>query len=101
MSAYFSLTVPLFFVIFLILEKTKCAGQSVAALDNNANTGRNQARVQVGEHAGEARYWMCFPKAHKRWVVKPISEKKSYHDLSGMISEVIKWCEEGNAVTQP
>ena len=34
---------------------------------------------------------MCFPKAHKRWVVKSISEKKSYHHLSGMISEVIKW----------
>ena len=77
------------------------ARTQLAALDNNANTGRNQARVQVGEHAGEARYKMCFPKAHKRWVVKPISEKKSYHDLSGMISEVIKWCEEGNAVTQP
>ena len=77
------------------------ARTQLAALDNNANTGRNQAQVQVGEHAGEARYKMCFPKAHKRWVVKPISEKKSYHHLSGMISEVIKRCEEGNAVAQP
>ena len=44
---------------------------------------------------------MCFPKAHKRWVVKPISEKKSYNYLSNLISEVIKRCEEGNAVAQP
>ena len=71
------------------------------ALDNNANTGHNQARVQVGEHAGQARYKMCFPKAPKQWVVKPISEKKSYNYLSCLISEVIKRCEEGNAVAQP
>ena len=77
------------------------ARTQLAALDNNANTGRNQAQVQAGEHAGEARYKMCFPKAHKRWVVKPISEKKSYNYLSNMISEVIKRCEEGNAVAQP
>lgn len=73
----------------------------LAALDNNANTGRNQAQVQVGEHAGEAHYKMCFLKAHKRWVVKPISKKKSYHYLSGMISDAIKPREEGNAVAQP
>ncbi|XP_068742192.1 uncharacterized protein [Montipora capricornis] len=36
----------------------------LSALDNNANTGCNQAQVQVGEHGGEARYKMCFPKAH-------------------------------------
>ena len=73
----------------------------VAALHNNANTGRNQARVQEGEHAGQARYKMCFPKAHERWVVKPITEKKSYNYLSNLISEVIKRCEEGNAIAQP
>ena len=47
------------------------AKTQLAALDNNANTGHNQAQVQAGEHAGEARYKMCFPKTHKRWVVKP------------------------------
>ena len=77
------------------------ARTQLAALDNNANTGRNQARVQEGEHAGQARYKMCFPKAHKRWVVKPITEKKSYNYLSNLISEVIKRCEEGNAIAQP
>ena len=44
---------------------------------------------------------MCFLKAHKRWVVKPISEKKSYNCFSNMISGVIKRCEEENAVAQP
>ena len=54
------------------------ARTQVAALDNNANTGRSQALVQSGEHAGEARYKLCFPKANKRWVVKPISEPVQY-----------------------
>ena len=37
------------------------ARTQLAALDNNANTGRNQARAQAGEHAGQACYKMCFP----------------------------------------
>ena len=77
------------------------ARTQLAALDNNANTGRSQAQVQSGEHAGEARYKLCFPKANKRWVVKPITENKSYHYLFGLMSEVIKRCEEGNAAAQP
>ena len=77
------------------------ARTQLAALDNNANTGRSQAQVQSGEQAGEARYKLCFPKANKRWVVKPITEKKSYHYLSVLMSEVIKCCEEGNAAAQP
>ena len=77
------------------------ARTQLAALDNNANTGRSQAQVQSGEQAGEARYSLCFPKANKRWVVKPITERKSYHYLSVLISEVIKHCEEGNAAAQP
>ena len=47
----------------------------LAALDNNVNAERQQALVKSGEHAGQERYKACFPKAHKRWVVKPISEK--------------------------
>ncbi|XP_078352898.1 uncharacterized protein LOC144637699 [Oculina patagonica] len=77
------------------------ARTQLAALDNNANTGRIQAQVQSGERAGEARYKLCFPKANKRWVVKPITEKKSYHYLSDLLSQVIKRCEEGNAAAQP
>ena len=72
-----------------------------AALDSNANTGRRQPQVKTGEQAGEARYKLCFPKANKWWVVKPNSEKKSYGYLSGLLSEVLKCMEEGNAVAQP
>ena len=77
------------------------ARTQLAALDNNANTARSEAQIQSGEQAGEASYKLCFPKANKCWVVKPITEKKSYHYLSVLMSEVIKRCEEGNAAAQP
>ena len=53
--------------------KGMVARTQLAALNNNANTGRKQARIKEGEWAGEARYKLCFPKANKRWVVKPIT----------------------------
>ena len=81
--------------------KGMVARTQLAALDNNANTGRNQAHIKEGERAGEARYKLCFPKANKRWVVKPISEKKSFDYLAGLLSEVVKRVELGNAVAQP
>ena len=74
------------------------ARTQLAALDNNVNTGRKQARIKEGERAGEARYKLCFPKANKRWVVKPINEKKSFQYLSGLLSEVVKRVELRNAV---
>ena len=77
------------------------ARTQLAALDNNANTGSSQALVQSGEHAGETCSKLCFPKANKRWVVKPISEPKSYSFLTGLLSEVIKRVEQGGAVAQP
>ena len=77
------------------------ARTQLAALDNNANTGRSQAPVQSGEHAGEARYKLCFPKANKRWVVKPISEPKSNSFLTGLLLDVIKRVEQGGAAAQP
>ena len=55
--------------------KSIVARTQLAALDNNANAERPQALVQSGEHAGQERNKACFPKAHKRWVVKPISKK--------------------------
>ena len=36
--------------------KGMVARTQLAALDNNANTGRKQARIKEGERAGEARY---------------------------------------------
>ena len=77
------------------------ARTQLASLDNNANTGRRQALVMAGERAGEARYKLCFPKSNKRWVIKPISEKKSYNHLSRLLSEVIKRVEQGGAIAQP
>ena len=65
------------------------ARTQLTALDNNTNTGHSQAVVKSGEWAGEGRYKLCFPKANKRWVVKPINEKKSYQFLSDLLSEVL------------
>ena len=81
--------------------KGMVARTQLAALDNNANTGRSQAQIKEGERAGEARYKLCFPKANKRWVVKPINEKKSFQYLSGLLSDVVKRVELGNTVAQP
>ena len=77
------------------------ARTQLAALDNNANTGRKQGRVEEGERVGEACNKLCFPKGNKRWVVKPISEKKSLQYLSGLLSEVVKHVELWNAVAPP
>ena len=56
--------------------KCMVARTQLAALDNNANADKPQALVQSGEHAGQERCKVCFPKAYKHWVVKPISQKK-------------------------
>ena len=56
--------------------------------------------MQSGEHAGQERYKACFPKAHKRWVVKSLSKKKSYQHLSTLLAQVLEWCETGNAVAE-
>jgi len=54
------------------------ARAQLSALDHNANCGRKQAVVQSGPRAGEARYKVSFPKVQKRWVAKPIKEKKMF-----------------------
>ena len=65
------------------------------ALDNNANA---KALIKPGEQEGKAHYKLCFPKANKRWVVKPINKKKSYQFFSDLLSQVISRVEQGNAV---
>ena len=64
----------------------------LAALDNNANAERPQALVPSGKHAGQKRYQACVPKAHKRWVVKPIRHTKSCQYLSALFAQVLEWC---------
>ena len=79
----------------------KVATTQLAVLDNNANTGRSQALIKSGERVGEARYKLCFPRANKRWVVKPVNTEKSYQFLSDLLSEVLSRVEQGNAAAQP
>ena len=78
--------------------KGMVARTQLAALDNNHNTGRNQAVIQKGPRSGEARYRKCFPKMHKRWVVKPVLEKKSYTFLPELQLKVLQLCEGGMEV---
>ena len=46
------------------------------ALDSNDNAERAHALVQSGEDTGQKRYKVCFPKAHKCWVVERTSRIK-------------------------
>jgi len=73
--------------------KGMVARTQLAAIDNNHNTGRKQAVIQRGERVGEARYRPCFPKMHRRWVVKPVLEKKSYAFLPELQKKVLGMCD--------
>ena len=64
----------------------------LSALDHNSNAGRQQVVARSGEHRGEARYKMSFPKAQKQWVVKPIKEKKSYGHVHDLMADVVNVC---------
>ena len=61
----------------------------LVALDNNANTKREQAKVKSGDHAGTARYKTCYPKGSKHWVVKNISDKKNYTFRTNLMHDVV------------
>lgn len=66
----------------------------MAAIENNMNTGRAQARVQHETKnsgpAGSLRFSSVCPKAKKDWVSKPIYEKKDYSFVSGMMTGVLR-----------
>ena len=59
---------------------------ALAALDNNNNIGRFQART----NSGDLRYKVVYPKGRKDWVAKPITETKSYDYLTPMVRKVIE-----------
>ncbi|XP_072048102.1 uncharacterized protein [Amphiura filiformis] len=65
----------------------------LAAIENNMNTGRVQARVQhETKHSGPAgslRYKVVYPKAKKDWVAKPIYEGKEYGYVYDLIEDVL------------
>ena len=51
----------------------------LAALDHNANTGREQATASKEENGGERRYKVVFLKQPREWVAKPIMQKTRDH----------------------
>ena len=73
--------------------KGMVARTQLAAIDNNQNAGRKQAVIQKGERSGEARYNQSFPKRHKKWVVKPVMEKKKYDFLPVLQKKVLEVCQ--------
>ena len=74
------------------------ARSQLAAIDNNENVGRKQAVVERGANTGESKYRKCYSKKQKKWVVKPILEKKTYHFLPEMLERVLEKCESGTVV---
>lgn len=79
-------------------RKGMIARNQLAAIDNNENVGRRQSIAQKGVNAGEARYRQCYSKIRKKWVVKPILEKKTYNFLPEMLNRVLEKCEDGTVI---
>ena len=65
------------------------ARTQLAALDHNANTGRQQATVTRGANQGELQYKLVFPKHTKEWVAKPIMEKTSRNYLNPILDAIV------------
>ena len=61
----------------------------LAALNHNANTGREQARSSKGENEGELKYKIVFPKRTKEWVAKPAIEKTTKDHLRPLLDAII------------
>lgn len=66
------------------------ARSQLAALDHNANTGREQATVTRGTNQGELKYKVVFPKHTKEWVAKPIMEKTSKDHLNPIVDAIVE-----------
>jgi len=73
--------------------KGMMARTQLAALDHNHNTGRQQAIIKKGDRAGELRYRQKYPKMHKRWVVKPVLEEKSYAFIDELKTNMLRMCQ--------
>ena len=65
------------------------ARTQLAALDHNANNGRQQATVTRGANQGELQYKLVFPKHTKEWVAKPIIMEKPSRDYLNPILDTI------------
>ena len=66
----------------------------LTAIETNHNTDRAQARVKrKAAHSGPVgslRYKAVCPKAKKKWIAKPIYEKKNYDFVYDMMADVVK-----------
>ena len=66
------------------------ARTQLAALDHNANTGREEATSSKGASEGELRYKVVYPKRSKEWIAKPVMEKTTRDHLKPMLDAVIQ-----------
>ena len=66
------------------------ARTQLAALDHNANTGRQQARAERGGNEGEPRYKFVYPKQTKDWVAKPLMEKTTRDHLKPIVEAIVQ-----------
>ena len=62
-----------------------CVRTQLAILDHNHNIERQQ----VTTLEGQPRYKLEFPKRSKRWIAKPIKEKKSNSYIDFMLEELV------------
>lgn len=69
--------------------KGMVARTQLAVIDHNCNTGRRQATVINGTKQGEKRYKVVFPKGRKKWVVKPVLERKSFAFVQQLMEGVL------------
>lgn len=69
--------------------KGMVARTQLAAIDHNANTGREQTRASKGDNANELRYKLVFPKRTKEWVAKPVKEKTTRDHLRPILDRIV------------
>lgn len=77
--------------------KGMVARTQLAALDHNANTGREQAEASKGENEGELRYRVVFPKRTKDWIAKPVMEKTTRDHIRPILDSIIRRKEQQRA----
>ena len=70
--------------------KGMVARTQLAALDHNANTGREQATSSKGESEGELRYKVVYPKRSKQWIAKPIMEQTTRDHLRPILDAIVE-----------
>lgn len=71
--------------------KGMVARTQLAVIDHNSNTGRRQATVTRGKEEGEKRYKVVFPKGRKKWIVKPVLEKKCFDFVLQLMDDVVEF----------